>query len=155
MFPENLETNTYCFRACDVASISVASLHMYHNFAIFFAIHLFTVVLQLTTIVSGVIQQRRGVIDIEDYYQPLISPEAVQLDSRQEDQDLLYFSDYFTGYIYSVRRMRVAAAAAAARPGAHTENSTATAARRVVASGPRLLHLQCWNPIIVLTRIYM
>lgn len=68
--------------------------------------------LQLTTIVSGVIQQRRGAIDVEDYYQPLISPQAIQLDSRQEELGLLYFSDYDTGYIYSVRWMRVALTAA-------------------------------------------
>lgn len=53
---------------------------------------------------SGLIQQRRGPIDVEDYYQPLVNPQALQLDSRQEDLGLLYFSDYDTGYIYSVSR---------------------------------------------------
>lgn len=67
---------------------------------------------------SGVTQERRGDLGVEDYYQPLINPQALQLDSRQEDLDLLFFSDYDTGYIYSVsgckKRCLPAAAVAAA-----------------------------------------
>lgn len=47
-------------------------------------------------------QERRGVLDVEEYYQTLIDPQALQLDTRLEDLNLLYFSDYGTGYIYSV-----------------------------------------------------
>lgn len=57
----------------------------------------------MTAILSGVVQQRRGPLNTEDYYQPLIDPQSLQLDSRQEDLGLLYLSDYGTGYIYSVR----------------------------------------------------
>lgn len=60
--------------------------------------------LQITTMLSGVTQERRGDIVVEDYYQPLMDPQALQLDTRREDLDVLYFSDYGTGYIYSVRR---------------------------------------------------
>ncbi len=57
---------------------------------------------QLTTLLSGVIQQRQGPFDIEDYFQPLLDPQALQLDTRREDLGLLYISDYGTGYIYAV-----------------------------------------------------
>ncbi|CAM9233744.1 unnamed protein product [Ectocarpus sp. 13 AM-2016] len=56
----------------------------------------------IVTILSGVTQERRGELQIEDYYQALTDPQALQLDTRLEDLDLLYFSDYGTGYIYSV-----------------------------------------------------
>lgn len=58
---------------------------------------------QIVTILSGVTQERRGDLQVEDYYQALTDPQALQLDTRLEDLDLLYFSDYGTGYIYSVR----------------------------------------------------
>ena len=57
---------------------------------------------QITTLLSGAIQQRMGPIEVEDYYQPLMDPQALQLDTRQDDLGLLYLSDYGTGYIYSV-----------------------------------------------------
>lgn len=58
---------------------------------------------QVVTILTGVTQERRGELQVEDYYQALTDPQALQLDTRLEDLDLLYFSDYGTGYIYSVR----------------------------------------------------
>lgn len=60
---------------------------------------------QITTILTGVTQERRGVLVVEEYYQTLIDPQALQLDTRLEDLNLLYFSDYGTGYIYSVSGM--------------------------------------------------
>ncbi|CAB1097443.1 unnamed protein product [Ectocarpus sp. CCAP 1310/34] len=59
----------------------------------------------IVTILSGVTQERRGELRVEDYYQTLTDPQALQLDTRLEDLDLLYFSDYGTGYIYSVSKM--------------------------------------------------
>lgn len=58
--------------------------------------------LKISTILRGVTQQRRGVISVESYYQHLLNPQALQFDSRDDDLDKLYFSDYDTGYIYKV-----------------------------------------------------
>lgn len=46
-------------------------------------------------------QERMGDLGVESYYQSLINPQALQLDTRVDDLDLLYFSDYGTGYIYT------------------------------------------------------
>lgn len=53
----------------------------------------------------GVTQKRRGAISVESYYQHLLNPQALQFDSREDDLDLLYFSDSDTGYIYKVTGM--------------------------------------------------
>lgn len=59
--------------------------------------------LQITTILSGVTQERRGDLFVEEFYQSLIDPQALQFDTRREDLDVLFFSDFGTGYIYTVR----------------------------------------------------
>eukprot|EP00904_Undaria_pinnatifida_P009613 jgi/Undpi1/5782/HiC_scaffold_2.g01056.m1 len=58
---------------------------------------------RVETILKGVTQQRRGAISVESYYQHLLNPQALQFDTREEDLDVLYFSDYDTGYIYEVK----------------------------------------------------
>lgn len=57
------------------------------------------------TILEGVTQERRGALQIESYFQRLLSPQGLQLDTRNEDLGILYLSDYDTGYIYTVRRV--------------------------------------------------
>ncbi|CAM9185119.1 unnamed protein product, partial [Discosporangium mesarthrocarpum] len=57
---------------------------------------------QVNTIVTGVYQKRFGEQYIETYFQPLISPQAIQIDTRQPDQGILFFSDVETGFIYTV-----------------------------------------------------
>lgn len=60
---------------------------------------------QIETILRGVTQQRQGVIGVESYYQYLLNPQALQFDTREDELDILYFSDYDTGYIYKVTGM--------------------------------------------------
>lgn len=62
----------------------------------------------METIVEGVWQERRAGVEIETYYQPLLSPQSLQFDTREEDLGMLYFSDFETGYIYTVRVQTVA-----------------------------------------------
>ncbi|CAM9626258.1 unnamed protein product, partial [Choristocarpus tenellus] len=57
---------------------------------------------QVTPIVKGVIQVRFGELSLEKYFQPLMSPQAIQIDTRDPDQDVLFFSDMETGFIYKV-----------------------------------------------------
>lgn len=58
--------------------------------------------MQITTILRGVTQERRGDLGIESYQRKLLNPQALQFDTRIESLSVLYFSDYETGYIYKV-----------------------------------------------------
>lgn len=57
----------------------------------------------METILVGVYQERTGDLGVETYFQDLLNPQSLQFDSREEDLSLLFFSDYDTGYIYTVR----------------------------------------------------
>lgn len=57
---------------------------------------------QVSTILSGVYQERLGELGVETYYQPLLSPQSLQFETRDDELRILYFADYETGYIYKV-----------------------------------------------------
>ena len=61
---------------------------------------------QVTTILTGVTQQRKNDLPTQTYFQYLGSPQGLQLDTSNVDNlTSLFFSDYETGYIYTVGGM--------------------------------------------------